>query len=716
MKLINRLALILSTVSMVFMTSCDPEVTEKMDEFKNINVTVTSEDGLNVSWTDASNYVDPVTYTVSLALKGGNAEQVYESAEATSPWAYSAAELQTLLAEWNCEGDVVVNVTVNAVRDGSVVNKSAAKEVSATVAENAAAFTLSSDPLVVYISEEDPEGTAVTFSWTDENEHEASYRLVLKAAGNTATVEAEGAEHAFTNEALNVLALEELGLEPNSEFDVEVYVEAYAGETVLAASNHVFVTVQPYGDSTVYTSLSVTGTAVVDGTSEMTKGDDGIFRWRGELTKDGTVKILIDDQEGMSFLPSENKVTSSELPEPVVAGNGEACWTVSSWGFWEVEVNTVRRIVTFTQKTKKYNNIGIVGPATPNEWNAKTPTLLNNVDYTTFTLDVYLKAGTIRFLNDPDANANNEGWDVDQYIAKSKDLPITDGEPMEVVLAALGKPRGDNMWVVETPGAYRITLNVDEHTVLFERIGDMLLPSFNNVKLVGSATPGGWDAALMTPMEKVGEDWTWTGYLKADEIKFVCNQSGSEWGTNQILAQKNPQGVSEAEGLEYTYNLGGSDWKWKIRYSGTYTILITKYGKVKFTIVELDPIPDQSAEVLAENYPCLGLIGNAAPQGWTFDFSNSTLLPVEGSKGLYSWSGHLKVGDIHIMCDLTKEEGDWSSPRLTAPFDGIVVESGKSNPMVWKKNDEKWNISVEGEYNVLVNLNDMTITFTLVTE
>ena len=714
MKLINRLALILSTVSMVFMTSCDPEVTEKMDEFKNINVTVTSEDGLNVSWTDASNYVDPVTYTVSLALKGGNAEQVYESAEATSPWTYSAAELQTLLAEWNCEGDVVVNVTVNAVRGGSVVNKSAAKEVSATVAENAAAFTLSSDPLVVYISEEDPEGTAVTFSWTDENEHEASYRLVLKAAGNTATVEAEGAEHAFTNEALNVLALEELGLEPNSEFDVEVYVEAYAGETVLAASNHVFVTVQPYGDSTVYTSLSVSGTAVVDGTVAMTKGEDGIFRWRGELTKDGTVKILIDDQEGMSFLPSENKVTSSELPEPVVAGNGEACWTVSSWGFWEVEVNTVRRIVTFTQKTKKYNNIGIVGPATPNEWNAKTPTLLNNVDYTTFTLDVYLKAGTIRFLNDPDANANNEGWDVDQYIAKSKDLPITDGEPMEVVLAALGKPRGDYMWVVETPGAYRITLNVDEHTVLFERIGDMLLPSFNNVKLVGTATPGGWDAALMTPMEKVGEDWTWTGYLKADEIKFVCNQSGTDWGTNQIMPQKNGQGISEAEGLESVYKLGGDDAKWVIRYSGTYTILITKYGKVKFTIVELDPIANQSAEVLAENYQSLGLIGGAAPQGWSFDYSNSTLLPVEGRPGVFSWTGTLKAGRLHIMCDLTKD--DWSSPRLTAPFADLVAESGKALPMVWMKNDINWNIPVEGEYNVLVNLNDMTITFTLVTE
>lgn len=713
MKLINRLAIILSALSMVFVASCNPDVTEKVDEFKKITVEVTSEDGLNVSWTDASVYADPVTYTVSLALKGGNAEQVYEAAEATSPWAYSAAELQALLAEWNCKGNVTLTVTVNALREGAVVNKSAAKEVAATVSESTSGLVLASDPSVAYLSADEPEETSITFSWTGADA-EASYRLVLKSAGNTATVEVEGAEHAFTNEELNVLALEELGLEPNSEFDVEVYVEAYAADAVLAESNHIYVTVQPYGVSTVYNSLSVSGTAVVDGTVAMTKGDDGIFRWRGELTKGGTVMITIDDQEGMSFLPSESKETVSEIPEQVVAGNGDACWTASAWGFWEVEVNTVERTVIFTQKTRKYNNIGIVGPATPNEWNAKTPTLLNNVDYTTFTLDVYLKAGTIRFLNNPDENANNMGWDVDQYIAKSKDLPITDGEEMEIVLAAFGKPRGDNMWKIEKAGAYRITLNVDEHTVLFERIGDMLLPSFNNVKLVGSATPGGWDSSKMTPMEKVGEDWTWTGYLKADEIKFVCNQSGTDWGTNQIMPQKNGQGISEAEGLESVYKLGGEDAKWVIRYSGTYTILITKYGEVKFTIVELDPITNQSAEVLAENYQSLGLIGGAAPQGWSFDYSNSTLLPVEGRPGVFTWTGTLKADGLHIMCDLTKD--DWSSPRLTAPFADLVAESGKALPMVWKKNDISWNIPVEGEYNVLVNLNDMTIIFTLVTE
>ena len=146
MKLINRLAIILSALSMVFVASCNPDVTEKVDEFKKITVEVTAEDGLNVSWTDASVYADPVTYTVSLALKGGNADQVYEAAEATSPWTYSAVQLQALLAEWNCKGNVAVNVAVNAVREGTLVNKSAAKEVAVSVVEGTSALVISSDP------------------------------------------------------------------------------------------------------------------------------------------------------------------------------------------------------------------------------------------------------------------------------------------------------------------------------------------------------------------------------------------------------------------------------------------------------------------------------------------------------------------------------------------------------------------------------------------
>lgn len=708
MKLINKLTLMLSAVSMVFMTSCDPDVTEKTDDLKNIVVEVSSD---NVSWTDASVYAEPVTYTLSLSLKGGSAEQVYEEPEATSPWAYTEAQLQALLAEWGCEGEVVINVTVSAVRGGKAVNVSAAEEVQVTVDSAVKPLVLSSDPSTVNLSEADADETAVTFSWTDENSYEASYRLTFKAGNKTAIVEASAAGKVFTHAELNAVALEQLELEANAGSDVEVFVEAYADDAVLAVSNHIYVTVTPYGESTSYSSLSVAGTAVKDGTAAMTKGEDGIFRWTGELTADGTVKVLIDDQEGMSFLPSENKEVVSELPEPVTAGDGDACWTVTAWGFWEIAVDTVERTVTFTQKTRKYSNIGMVGPATPNEWNAMTPTLLNNVDYTTFTWEGYLKEGTMRFLNDPDANAPNQGWDVDQYIAESKDLAVTDGTAMKMVLAALGTSRGDNMWTITRAGAYRITMNVDNMTVLFERIGDMLLPSFENVKLVGSATPGGWEASAMTPMEKDGENWTWTGYLKAEEIKFVCNQAGNEWGTNQILAQKAGQGVSEFENLEYTYNLGGDDNKWVIRYSGTYTIVITKYGKISFTIVELDPVPSQSADVLAANYPSLGLIGDAAPNGWDRTYEHSTLLPESGKKGVYTWTGTLKQGELHIMCDITLT--DWSSPRLTAPFEGIVADSGKKLPMVWQKNATSWNIPAEGTYTVVVDLNDMTVTFTL---
>ena len=271
---------------------------------------------------------------------------------------------------------------------------------------------------------------------------------------------------------------------------------------------------------------------------------------------------------------------------------------------------------------------------------------------------------------------------------------------MNIVLAALGTPRGDNMWMVTVPGTYKITINIDEMTVLFELTGSAIM-AFENIKMVGPASPNGWNAEGMTPLQKNDNCWTWTGYLNAGEIKFICNQYGNDWGTKAILAKSEGQGVSVAEGLAHSSNLGGDDWKWNIRNSGNYTVEIDAYGKVKFTVNSLD--------IHNESYPSLGLIGGAAPDGWSQTYANSTIVPT-GETGIYTWTGTLKADGLHIMCDVTKT--DWSSPRLTAPYGGIVAESGKALPMVWKQNDTSWNIPEEGEYTVTVNLIDMTVTFT----
>lgn len=723
MKLISKISLVLSAMSMMLMTSCE-EVVEKVDDLKDITATVNvaevelsaenqATDVLELTWNDASVYVDAVSYEVVLSDKA-TADHVEKVANAVSPWKYSGADLLALVNEWGVAegGEVVVKVSVNAVRGEEVVNSSAASEVKVTVKTPVKPLALTVEPLTVNLDEESAEENAVTFTWTDENEHTAKYRLALAAGSKTAVVEDLAVKtYSFNHADFNALLRETLELEAGVTANVEAVVEAYAADVVLAVSPKVSFDVKPFGRMTEYSALAVVGTATAAGTDyakalEMTKGEGAVFTWKGELKKDGSVRILVepDGTENVDcIVPStEDKEIVSGALESLVLDKktddprSEFSWKVATWGIYEITVDLTERTVLFNLVTRKYSNIGMVGPATPNGWDAVNPTLFTTEDYTVFTWEGNLGTGTMRFLNDP----SSAGWEVDQYIAASKDLEVVDGEVMKIVLAALGTPRGDNMWMVTVPGTYKITINIDEMTVLFELTGSAIM-AFENIKMVGPASPNGWSAGGMTPLEKTDNGWKWTGNLNNGELKFVCNQNGEDWGQKQILAKVEGQGVSVAEGLSFGSNLGGDDWKWNIRNSGEYVVEIDAYGKVKFTINSLD--------IHQESYPSLGLIGNAAPNGWDQSYANSTLLPTEET-GIYTWTGSLKADGLHIMCDVTKT--DWSSPRLTAPYGGIVAESGKALPMVWKQNDTSWNIPEEGEYTVTVNLIDMTVTFT----
>lgn len=726
----TRIAMVLSAMSMVLTTSCAPDVDEKKDDLKEISANVpaevveisetdASEEVLEVSWTDNSVYASPVAYSVNLALKDGDASQTYEVTDAASPWKYTGASLQGLLmADWGVESgeEVTVIIRIDAVRDDAVVNSSDPVEVKVFIKTPVKPLELAVEPLTVNLQEAGADETAVTFSWTDGNTWDAEYRLALKAGDKTYEVEdLKEKTLSYTHAGFNLILREELAMEASVTATVEASVAAYDADGILASSQSVSFDVKPYGAVTEYKALAVLGTATAAGDDvsaalAMTKGEGTVFTWKGELKKGGTFRILVEPEGAATdyLIPSsDGKEMVSGLTDNFSVAAGESAWTVPSWGIWEVTVDLAERTVAFTESTRKYSAVGMVGPATPNDWDAVAPTLLSTEDNTIFTWEGNLKNGTLRFLNDP----SSAGWEVDQYIATEKDLEIVSGETLRLVLAAVGTPRGDNMWKVTEAGTYRITMNIDEMTVLFERMGDMTLPAFDNVKLVGPASPGGWEASAMSPMEKDGDGWKWTGRLNSGELKFVCNQEGDNWGTTQLLAKVPGQGVSEFEGLEYSCNVGGDDNKWEIRYSGEYTVEISRYATVKFTIISLDPVPDQSADVLAENYPSLGLIGNAAPDGWSQTYAGSTMLP--DGEGIYKWTGTLKQDVLHIMCDVTKT--DWSSPRLTSPFDNVVAVSGKPLPMVWKQNDKSWIIPQEGTYTVVVDLNTMTITFTLET-
>lgn len=80
----------------------------------------------------------------------------------------------------------------------------------------------------------------------------------------------------------------------------------------------------------------------------------------------------------------------------------------------------------------------------------------------------------------------------------------------------------DYKWVVEVPGIYTITLNFIDQTIQIEQ--DVILGErFDEVYLVGSASPGGWSLADQTEFSQNPQNefqFNWTGTLTAGEFKF----------------------------------------------------------------------------------------------------------------------------------------------------------------------------------------------------
>lgn len=123
----------------------------------------------------------------------------------------------------------------------------------------------------------------------------------------------------------------------------------------------------------------------------------------------------------------------------------------------------------------------------------------------------------------------------------------------------------DNKWKVTSAsaGRYKITLNTASNSIKFEPV---------NIYLIGDATPNGWNMGSLTPMQKNGSVYTWTGQLNPGEFKFT--KFNSNWcdGTEIIAATANQTIANTA--FKLRDNCQGDDNKWKVSASGTYTITL----------------------------------------------------------------------------------------------------------------------------------------------
>lgn len=794
-----------------------------------------AEELLEISWSDESRYIGTVSYTLEIALSNGTASPYTAAGIGSKSKSFTGEDMRSLLFGLGVGvGErAELKATVSAVAGGSTVNRSAAVTFAAVVeGSELEPIVLAADPLTVVLRDE--EGEALGFEWSDPNSYKESvtYRLELDVTGNgfaTADIRETGsASLSYTNSELNELLLDKWHGEAGIVSTLDARVSAVAGGSVQTVSQTVCIDVTPYGTALEYSAMALYGTAAGSEELAMTKGEGQKFTFSGYLAA-GDVYFRCNPDgtdAGDWFVAAEaGKTIVSGAAETVVsapAGSDRtaAAWTVKDEGVYTVELDVEQRTVVFTLDRKIYSAIGMVGPATPKEWDANYPEMFTR-DGFKFEWEGELKAGTMRFLCEPDPT---KGWEVDQYIASERDKPVVSGETERLVLAAVAQSgRGDNMWVIGTPGKWHISLDLESQTGVFTLLegrgkydglnavhmagdatpggwdagkmeplskegncwkwsgrlntgeikficnrtddrpwgeygflalaaGDPVTADnfvkkyttsgddwkwnitaagtyditidldaeeitfalkeqsggkyddLKTIHMVGPATPGGWDASKMEPLEKDGNGWKWSGHLNSDEIKFVCNHTGDDWGTYQLQAQKNGQPVG-VNNKAMKFNKGGDDNKWRIEVAGEYEIAIDLENEtVTYKLIT----PDKKAA--DDNYPSLGMIGDAAPQGWSFDYTNSTLERQEDGT-TYLWKGRLNSGSLQIFCDTT--DTAWGSPRLTAVARDFEIESGDENLMHYKQDDNGWKITVEGEYTVKVDLLRMTVVFTL---
>ncbi len=219
--------------------------------------------------------------------------------------------------------------------------------------------------------------------------------------------------------------------------------------------------------------------------------------------------------------------------------------------------------VTFNDKTRRYTfdflrypTLGIIGSATPGNWDTETQMQDNGNGIFEITMD--LKEGEAKFRAD---NSWTVNWGGDAFPEGT------------------ATPGGANI-KVSPAGRYKVTF--DRANLKYKFVADN---GFTDIGIIGDATPGGW--ATDTDMKHNGDGtFTLVIGLSDGKVKFRANNDWKDnWGGTTF-----PNGTGTPGGADIAVT------------KGIYIVKFnSKTGEYSF----------QTASI--------GLIGDATPGGWSTD-------------------------------------------------------------------------------------------------
>lgn len=439
----------------------------------------------------------------------------------------------------------------------------------------------------VTLLETDHASEAISLQWTSGTNYgtgnRISYTLVLQTAGGNYTVKsAVQQDYSWTPsvEALNTLLLEQLGGVAGQSMAVEAHVTATVANLDGIQEAFTQFVATPY--KPVTTTLYLIGDATPNGWSadnatEMTRTDNGVFTWTGNLTT-GDLKFITTLG---SFLPSYNNDGAGNLTLRTSDDQADEKFHIDEAHCYQVDVNLLTLTAKLTQVagvTPPYTELFFVG--NENDWGF-WPMQQDLLDPFLFRFG-YLpeKGGEFKF-------GTSEGSWENMYKSATANASYTS--------TAVEFVKGfdpDNKWYLnadECGKYYKICLDIRPGS---ERMMMREFTPYACIYLVGDATPGGWSLGDATPMAVDASDpcvLTWSGHLTAGELKFSCDCQ-SDWNGAWFLASeggKAPDGTVERTlFIDKSDNsfmdqyldimVGGIDQKWQIGEAGDYTITLNQ--------------------------------------------------------------------------------------------------------------------------------------------
>lgn len=257
--------------------------------------------------------------------------------------------------------------------------------------------------------------------------------------------------------------------------------------------------------------------------------------------------------------------------------------------------------VTFNSNSGAYffdvdSDISIIGDATPGGWGNDTKMYKLAGDTNKYYITVDLTNGGMKFRT-------TGSWDVNWG---SADFPT-----------GVGVQDGDNI-PIEQAGKYEINFDKSTGAYSFDEIVE-----FESIGIIGSATPGGWDAETALTKSASNPDlWRGVVTLNEGEVKFRANNSWDvNWGGNSF-----PSGTGVPGGDNITVVPG--------EYIITFNTKTLDYNFLEIV-----------------DYTTVGIIGDATPGGWDND---TPMVKDPEDKTIWKLRVTLKDGELKFRAN-----NDW---------------------------------------------------------